>query len=97
MEKNLSIDKLLDLVTTMKFKVDATNEQIINLSMLLEYLIEKLDEQNIDIQMSSFEPWAKKKYEELEKIAKEAMEAGAQEEIKKRINEQKSMINLLED
>ena len=96
-KKNISLDKLLDLVTALKFKVDATNEQIINISMLTEYLFLQLEEQNIKIDMSNFANWAKEKYEELEKIAKEAIENGLSEDIQKHIQEQKANINLTED
>ena len=53
-EKQISKEKLLDLVTALKFKVDATNEQIINISMLVEYLFLQLEEQNIKIEREVF-------------------------------------------
>lgn len=96
-EKQISKEKLLDLVTALKFKVDATNEQIINISMLVEYLFLQLEEQNIKIDMANFGEWAKQKYEELEKLAKEAIENGLNEDIQKHIQEQRQHINLTED
>lgn len=96
-EKKISLEKLLDLVTALKFKVDATNEQIINISMLVEYLFLQLEEQNIKIDMANFGTWAKEKYEELEKLAKEAIENGLNEDIQKHIQQQKESIDLTED
>lgn len=95
-QKNLSTDKLLDLVTTLKFKVDATNEQIINLSMLFEFVIEQLTEQNIKLNMSDFEPWAEQKFKELEEIAQKAIDDGIHDKIQERIKIQKEQLNLLE-
>ena len=95
-QKNLSTDKLLDLVTTLKFKVDATNEQIINLSMLFEFVIEQLTEQNIKLNMSDFEPWAEQKFKELEEIAQKAIDDGIHDKIQERIKSQREQLNLLE-
>ena len=95
-QKNLSTDKLLDLVTTMKFKVDATNEQIINLSMLFEFVIEQLTAQNINLNMEDFEPWAEKKIQELEEIAQKAIDNGIEDKIKERIETHKQQLDLME-
>jgi len=95
-QKNISIEKLLDLVTTMKFKIDATNEQIINLSMLFEFIMEKLSEQNINLSTEDFEPWAEKKFKELEEIAQKAIDNGIETKIQERIDAHKKQLDLME-
>lgn len=94
--KTISGDKIVDIISTLKFKIDTTNEQVVNLSMLIEYLFLKLDEQNIKIDMQPFGEWANEKYKELEKIAKQVAEEGLNDEIKKHLEEQKKHINLME-
>ena len=96
MNEKISTDKLLDLITTMKFKVDATNEQIINLSMLFEFVIEQLTAQNIKLNMEDFEHWAQKKFKELEEIAQKAIDDEVEDKIKERIKAHKEQLNLLE-
>lgn len=96
MNEKISTDKLLDLITTMKFKVDATNEQIINLSMLFEFVIEQLTAQNIKLNMEDFEHWAQKKFKELEEIAQKAIDDGVEDKIKERIKAHKEQLNLME-
>ena len=92
----VSGDKIVDILTTLKFKLDTTNEQVVNLSMLIEYLFLQLESQNIQIDMNSFPDWADAKMKELEKIAKDINEKGLADEIKKHLEEQKKQINLME-
>jgi len=94
--KTISGDKIVEILSTLKFKIDTTNEQVVNLSMLIEYLFMKLEEQNIKIDMEPFSQWATDKYKELEEIAKKVAEEGLNDEIKKHLEEQKKHINLME-
>ena len=77
-------------------KIDATNEQIINLSMLFEFIMEKLAEQNIKLDTEDFEPWAEKKFKELEEIAQKAIDDGIEDKIQERINAHKQQLDLME-
>lgn len=94
--KTISGDRIVEILSTLKFKIDTTNEQVVNLSMLIEYLFMKLEEQNIKIDMEPFSQWATEKYKELEEIAKKVAEEGLNDEIKKHLEEQKKHINLME-
>lgn len=94
--KTISGDKIVEILSTLKFKIDTTNEQVVNLSMLIEYLFMKLEEQNIKIDMEPFSQWATEKYKELEEIAKKVAEEGLNDEIKRHLEEQKKHINLME-
>jgi len=92
----ISGDKIVDIISTLKFKLDTTNEQVINLSMLIEYLFIQLDNQNIKIEMEAFPKWAEEKYKELEQVAKKIASEGLDKEIKEHLEQQKKHINLME-
>jgi flagellin-specific chaperone FliS len=92
----VSGDKIVDIITALKFKLDTTNEQVINLSMLVEYLFIQLENQNIKIDMEAFPTWAEEKYKELEEVAKRIAADGLDKEIKEHLEEQKKHINLME-
>lgn len=79
-ENKISEADLIQVLTSLRVRMDAANAQLVQLGLLLEYLYEQLGKQGIEIPMDDFNTWAKSRYEEIQAEAKKMMEDGFAED-----------------
>lgn len=79
-ENKISDSDLIQVLTSLRVRMDAANAQLVQLGLLLEYLYEQLGKQGIEIPMDDFNTWAKKRYEEIQEEAKKMMNEGFAED-----------------
>ena len=81
--------QMVNMMSGLRIRIDAANAQLVQLGLLVEYLYENLEKQDIKISMEDFPVWAEARYKEIQTQAQEMMENTKEEveEIKKNIQE----------
>lgn len=85
----VSQEDLAQVLTGFRIRIDAANSQLIQLGLLVEYLYEGLEAQDIKIEMEKFPEWAEVRYKEIQEEARQAMQENAEQmdEIKQSLRE----------
>lgn len=83
-------EDITQVLTGFRIRIDAANAQLIQLGLLVEYLYEGLEKQDIKISMDEFPEWAQTRYKEIQSEAQQTMEENTEqmEEIKKTLKEE---------
>ena len=94
-EKIISQQETVNILKALSMKVDVANAQILNLGLLVEYLYEKIEQTDINLDVDAFPAWAEERHEEIKKQATEMMQEGVVDDLKAEL-EKAAGINLTE-
>ena len=71
--------QMVNMMSGLRIRIDAANAQLVQLGLLVEYLYENLEKQDIKISMEEFPVWAEARYKEIQTQAQEMMESTKEE------------------
>ena len=93
----ISQEDITQVLTGFRIRIDAANAQLIQLGLLVEYLYEGLEKQDIKISMEEFPEWAQARYKEIQAEAQQTMQENTEQmdEIKQTLKEESQ--NLFKD
>ena len=90
--------QLIQVLSGLRVRLDAANAQLIQLGLLVEYLYERLElAEGVDVNSEAFPEWAKKRYEEIQTAAQQAMKDGLMDTFKEQQKEVEKEINLSDE
>jgi len=89
-----SNEELVQVLSALRMRADSTNAQILQISMLVEYLFEELKEKGIDIDLEKFGEWSANRWAEIQKEAAEQLKAQGQTDLDEAAEGIEASINL---
>tara|TARA_B100000427_G_C15405671_1_gene549654 strand:- start:272 stop:652 length:381 start_codon:yes stop_codon:yes gene_type:complete len=81
-EKIISDKETVQILKGLSVKVDVANAQILNLGLLVEYLYEKLEQAEVNLEVEKFPEWADARHKEIQDQAESMMKEGVIDELK---------------
>tara|TARA_B100000131_G_scaffold122261_1_gene119353 strand:- start:13019 stop:13447 length:429 start_codon:yes stop_codon:yes gene_type:complete len=81
-EQIISQTETVNILKGLSVKIDVANAQILNLGLLVEYLYEKLEEAEVNLDVDNFPTWAEARHKEIQDQAETMMKEGLVDDLK---------------
>ena len=81
-EQIISQTETVNILKGLSVKIDVANAQILNLGLLVEYLYEKLEEAEVNLDVDNFPTWAEARHKEIQDQEETMMKDGLVDDLK---------------
>tara|TARA_B100000427_G_scaffold299588_1_gene281374 strand:+ start:160 stop:579 length:420 start_codon:yes stop_codon:yes gene_type:complete len=81
-EQIITPEETVNILKGLSVKIDVANAQILNLGLLVEYLYEKLESAEVDLNVEEFPQWAEARHKEIQDQAETMMKEGLVDDLK---------------